>query len=792
MFKYYLKQVLRQMASRKLTSGIQIMGLAIGLGSVIVMMTFIIHEYSFDKYHENSNRTYRVVYDIDCSTPYVMGDVFSEEIPEIENVFRIYSLSNTLIKQHDDMIREENFILVDSSIFAVLDIPLLSGNKSRIFQHENDIVISEKSARKYFGEKSPVGQSLEIFISGKKVICQVSGVFKQFPSYSSLQPEFLGNIKLTDYALADQSLMFTSGSDEEKTKAMNDWDQKGFQTFLVTKKNADIASIEKKATLSCQIHDKENKQKTVHLQQLRDMYFHSEDLWNYLPLTVSNVKTIRLFEGVALLILLVALLNFILLSTAETKSQLREIACRKVIGASARDIAKNVYLHSLLIIALSLLPALLFIHLAIPLFNQLFDKSIDFSLLMEPQYLVAIVGLVTFTALAGGAYLSFYSRRLPPVSLFKKQVTSKESRFISPSGILIVLQFAVFIFIVTAAILVAKQVRFSENKAPGFNSDHVIVFKLNNAELRNKVNVIKTELQSLPHVLGVATSAFTPPHTNYIKLEIGMDKNSEPIKEEALFVGADLIELLQIPLIDGDSFQENTDNPGQLIINEEAASKFGVKAGDQLGSFVVRGVLKDFHVHSVHRAIEPLLLLKMNDEGCYELAIRSDGHDTEISEAARKIWAGIMPTAFFEYEILNDRIASFYKKERNQEKTLTFFSLLAVFLSVTGLFGFVAITLIRRTKEIGIRKVNGARTAEVMLMLNKDFVKWVFFAFVFATPIAWYAMHKWLQGFAYKTDLSWWVFAVAGAVAMAVALLTVSWQSWRAATQNPVEALRYE
>jgi len=792
MFKYNVKQALRQMVSRKLTSGIQIISLAIGLGSVILMMTYIIHEYSFDKYHKNSDRTYRVVYDIDCSTPYVMGDVFSEEIPEIENVFRIYSLSNTLVKYNNELISEENFLLVDSSMFMVLDVPLLSGNQSRLFQNKNDIVISAKSARKYFGDKAPVGQPLEMIISGKKVICQVSGVFKQFPSYSSIQAEFLGDLKLADYALADQSLMFTSGSDEEELNALNDWDQKGFQTFLMTKKNTDIVSIEKKATLICQKHDKENKQKSIHLQQLPDMYFHSEDLWNYLPLIVSNVKTIRIFEGVALLILLVALFNFALLSTAETKSQLREIACRKVIGASSRDIAKKVYLHSMLIVVFSVLPALIFIYMTIPVFNQLFDKSVDFDLLMEPRYMGAILGLIVLTGLAGGTYLSNYSRRLPPIDLFKQQIIKKENRFISSSGTMIILQFVVFIFLVGSVILVAKQVRFSENKSSGFNSDHVIVFKLNNLELRNKVNVIRTELQSFPHVLGVATSAFTPPHTNYIKMAIGTDKNSEPLKEEALFIGSNMIELLQIPVIDGNSFQENTNNTGQLIINEKAADKYGVKTGDQLGSFVIRGILENFHVHSVHRSIEPLFLLKMNDDGCYELTLRSDGHNTEIIEAARNLWSTIMPTAIFEYELLSDRIASFYEKERNQQKILSFFSLLAVFLSVTGLFGFVAVTLIKRTKEIGIRKVNGARITEVMLMLSKDFIKWIFIAFVIACPIAWYAMNKWLQNFAYKTTLSWWIFAAAGAVAVIVALLTVSWQTWRAATRNPVEALRYE
>ncbi|HEY4786382.1 MAG TPA: FtsX-like permease family protein [Bacteroidales bacterium] len=781
------------MATNKLITSVQVIGLGIGLGSVILMLMFILHEYSFDKYHKNSGKVYRVVYEKDCSTPYIMGESFKSGIPEIKNVFRIYSVSNTLIKCNEELIKEDNFLLADSSIFSVLDIPIIAGNPRLLFQNTNDVVISDKAAQKYFGNNDPVGKPLEVTMSGQPVLCNVSGIFKRFPSNSSFQSEIIGNIQLAGYCLPNQTMLFTTGAKSNPDEVINGWKQRGFQTFVLIPGNISSALLENKATVLCKTEDGDNKGKKISLQPFTRMYFHSGELWNYEPLRISNLRTIRIFEGIALLILLTAWFNYILLSTAETRSQLRELACRKVIGASSGQIALKTYVHSLVITLLSLFVALLFVQLIIPLFNQFFDKNIDIRLLFNPAYLGAILLITLITGLSGGSYVSFYMARLKPVNLFKPLTGSQNNGRLIPSGVIIMLQFSVFILLSISAIIVEKQVWYSENKSQGFNSNHVVIFKLNNQELKSKIDVIRSKLESNPHVIKVATSAFTPPTTGFIRLALGNDNNSEPIKEEGLFVGNNLIELLQIPVQDGHSFYYNTgDKSNAIIINESASKKYKVKAGDQLGSFRVCGIVKDFHVHSFHKPITPLIILKMNDNGCYELAVRSDGNDKEVINTAHKIWKEILPTAFFDYQLLNDRIVSFYDKERNQAKTITFFSFLAIFLCLIGLFGYVSVNLIKRTKEIGIRKVNGARVSEVLLMLNTTFIKWVAVAFIIACPIAYYAMHQWLQNFAYKTELSWWVFVLAGLTAVAVAILTVSWQSWRAATRNPVESLRYE
>jgi len=802
-----IKQSFRLMANRRLNSFIQIIGLGIGLGSVILMLTFILHEYSFDKYHKNSASIYRIVYNKGCTTPYIMGESFKQHFPEIRNLFRLYPVWNTQVKKANELVKEDNFILADSAMFSILDIPLLSGNKKLLLADLNSLVISDRIAKKHFGAENPVGKQMEISMSGKMVIFNITGVYRHFPTNSSLQSDFIGNIKLAFHAIKSGTFLFGSAQEVDEQTISTDWEHRNFQTFLQLDGLTNTQILEKKASAYCQQNDGTNRDKTFQLQAFTKMYLYSEDISNFRPLIISNLKTIKIFEGIAFLILLLAFLNYILLSSAQTQSQFKEIACRKVLGASLSKIAQKAYVHSILMSLLSLIPAMLFVKMFIPFFNQMLDKNITINLFLKPQYLITIVVITIITGFAGGSYVGLYAIRLKPVNLFKPQVGNKSSNMPTHGGILIVFQFVVFVFLFASAIIIDKQIRYSESKGQGFDSNHILIVRLNDGELRKKVAVIKSKLLSNPHVLGIASSFFIPPGESFLSLSIGTGKDA--IKEEGLFIGNGLFELLKIPMIEGSGFPDtkksNTkdqvvmaksasdeySNNG-MIINESAAKKYKVKVGDKIGTHPIRGIVKDFHAHSMHRSINPMLIFRMEETESPELAIRTDGNSATVIETARKACAEILPDNLFEYEFLNDRISSFYNKEKKQVKTVTFFSFLAIALAIMGLFGYVSINLLKRTKEIGIRKVNGARVIEILTMLNAGFIKWVLIAFVIACPIAYYAMHQWLQNFAYKTELSWWVFATAGLLAVAVAVLTVSWQSWRAATRNPVESLRYE
>ena len=441
---------------------------------------------------------------------------------------------------------------------------------------------------------------------------------------------------------------------------------------------------------------------------------------------------------------------------------------------------------------LSIIPALFFLSLIIPFFNQLFNKNLSISLFLKPTYIALLLSLILFTGLVAGAYISFMASKMNPLQLLAPMSTKKQ-RNIKGKGLLIATQFIIFIFLFSTTTLMEKQIVFSTHKSPGFNSDNILVFKLNNKEIQNQFSIIKSKIATNPHVLSLAGSSFTPPTESFLQLTVSNGENDE-LKEEGLFIGPNLISALSIPILDGEDYTDESSlvDRSELILNKTAAEKYNVKAGEYLGKFYIRAIVADFHAHSLHKFIKPLLLINIGNSDATELVIHTDGNNQHVIHNMQQLWTENSPSSYLEYEFLNDRIEKFYTKERKQVQSLIFFTFMAIALAALGLFGYVSLVLIQRTKEIGIRKVNGARISEVMTMLNKDFVKWVVIAFVIAAPVSWYAMHKWLENFAYKTELSWWIFALAGFLALGIALLTVSWQSWRAATRNPVEALRYE
>src|ERR1035437_6369970 len=352
-----IKLSFRQMARKKLITSINLIGLGVGLGSVILMLAFIFHELSFDRYHKNSSNIYRITYGNDCSMPYIMGEKFKEALPGVTNVFRIYGLSNVSIKKNGELIKEENCITADSSLFSILDIPLLAGNAKLLLKDKADILISDKMAQKYFGDTNPIGKSLEICISGNPATYNITGIYRHFPSNSSIRADLITNIALAFSAIKNEVLSFGDGNEKSEKDIATSWNMWGFETFVLLSKNAKIASIEKRSTAIYQSNKKGENDKKISLQKFTSMYLHSDGLNKTQALLNGNFGTIKIFEGVAVLVLLIACFNYILLSTAESKQQFKEIACRKVFGASIRQIVFKTFCHSFLIVLLSLLPA---------------------------------------------------------------------------------------------------------------------------------------------------------------------------------------------------------------------------------------------------------------------------------------------------------------------------------------------------------------------------------------------------------------------------------------------------
>jgi len=792
MYNIDIKIIIRQLIRKKTYTLFNILGLGIGLGCVMLMATYLIHEFSFDQYHTKATDIYRVVDGNDCKTVYAMGEAFKKDIPEIENIFRIYDVELVQIYQNDETIEERNFIMADPSILEMLDIDLLSGKKEELLAHKSSLILSERVAQKYFPNENPVGKSLKIKLNLDDVLFNITGVYNNFPSHSSLQTDFIGNIENAFESLIDIGYSVGVRTAKKNRDFLNTWDNNEFMSFVQLRQNTNAVEVEQKCSEICIQHHKENTGGGIRLQSYTDMYLHSNEYNNTEPFMVNQLQSLKIFMGIGLLILLVSCVNFILISNSNNNLSMTEIACRKVNGASRRQIAYLSLLKSCLVAFLSLIPALVFVWLLLPVFNNLFQNELDISLLSKLPYIASILLITMLTGISAGIYLGVYASGVSPVKLFRTGVSSigGKEKF---KGSVVIIQFVAFILLSVCFMLMQKQYNFSLKKDLGLNTRNVLVVEFGNGEFQNSAHFIKNELLRDPNVLScVPTSFMTPPSDNVLIVSYKDKDANKPKEQEALFFGVGELELLEIPIVDGVTFSsENAKDRNNIVINEAAAKKYSVGAGDNISHFKVIGVVPNFHYHSLHSAVSPIFIIGQTSN-YPNLLVKTNGDFRPVVKHLKEICGDIAPGFTFEYELLDDRVTMFYKKEEKQVGTIAFFSAIAITLSIMGLLGFVLITLSKRTKEIGIRKVNGAKVSEIIQMLNKDFIKWVLVAFIIACPIAWYAMTKWLENFAYKTELSWWIFALAGFIALFIALVTVSWQSWRAASKNPVEALRYE
>jgi putative ABC transport system permease protein len=785
-----IKQTIRHLCRRKLYTGITITGLGIGLGCVILMATYLIHEFSFDRYHSQAVQIYRLIDGKKCGTFYAMGEEFKKDIPEIENVLRLFSVDDVQIKENQQFIKENNLILSDPSIVNLFDIQLLKGNSNNQLKEPNSLMISEKIAHKYFPGNNPIGTFMQIAIHGRIYNLKISGVFKNLPSYSSLQTDLIGNISIAFPLLWDITYTIGFRQDKPISDFLHEWKRNDFTTFVLLKPKTNKVTVERKCAQICLRHRTENANGGIHLQPLTDIYLHSYDLDNTRPFLMSQLDSLRVFAAIGLLILMVACLNFILISNADSELSIKEIACRKVNGASRQQIISSVLSRSVIIAFISLIPALIFVAVSIPYFNAHFQKDLSLHLFLKLPYVIALFSLTLLTGISAGIYLGYMTACASPLRLFRKEAKRNHRNFWKAS--MIVVQLVVFILLVISVSFMKKQFDYAINKDLGLNKENVMKVNLNDDEFRDKMTFIQSELLKNANVIACQPTSFTiPPSDSYLNVSY-KDENGEGKEQEALVFGPGVLELLQIPLKDGQSFTEaNAKDRNNILINEAAARKYNVKAGEKISHFNVLGITENFHYHSIHRPIQPIFIIPQYQYFSY-LLIKTNGSNGQVATGLKQICGAIAPNILFQYEMLDNLNSTFYEKEKNQMGMIGFFTAIALTLSMMGLFGFVSLNVSKRTKEIGIRKISGAKSLELLNMLNVQYVQWVVIAFVIACPIALFAIQKWLTNFAYKTVLSWWVFFMAGSFALVIALITVSWQSWLAATKNPVEALRYE
>jgi putative ABC transport system permease protein len=684
------------------------------------------------------------------------------------------------------MVRVPDFGFADSSLFRIMGIKFIYGVPARSIR---EVAISDETAMRYFGTMSPYGAVLPVKFSDGFTDLTVSGVYKSFPSNSTLNPSFIADIQLSDKMFRQFQKSLGDYGNENSNSL--DWRYAEFLSYVVLDKNADPQVLSAKMEKYKELITNENKDKLKYiLQPVSDIYLGSGDIGGTYFQRQGNPEELKYYEAISVLILIISITNYVLLARAGISERVHELGTRKVFGASHGKIRRLILLESNLIVILSLIPATFVIDYGMDFVNDTMNKTMTSQVFLSPLLLLLLITVLVLTGTLSGWLIGLTYSRIPALKLISGQILQSE-RSNRWNYSFLILHFTIFMILVSSVIMVSKQIKYSMTSYKGINPENVLVADLNTDELKKSFTSICDEIEKIPGVIKTAGGSFIPPFGNYLPVNLATPEG-EKVRFDGLIMGEGMTELLGIEVKEGESFGEFRPNSG-VLINESSALKHNLKAGDIFLGFNIRGIVKDFHAHSLHTLIQPMVILQQNPERMGLIAIKTNGNNDEmIIKRLRQLFNQISPDEIFEVNYLTGQIDNFYAREKNQVKIIGAFSLLATILSVMGLFGISLITISKRNREIGIRKVNGSSISEILIMLNIDFVKWVIVAAVIAVPASVYLLSGWMDRFAYKTELSWWIFASAGMSAIIIALLTVSWQSMRAAMRNPVEALRYE
>nr|WP_319401122.1 FtsX-like permease family protein [uncultured Carboxylicivirga sp.] len=788
-----LRISLRHLKTDKTNTLISIAGLIIGLGIVASVITYVINELNYNQSIANKNRIYRVLhFDSNdhhywATTPFAVGEQAKIQLAEVESVVHQYNMDNIEVQKGNEFIPEPDMMSCESSFFSAFGVKILQGSLIDFDETSKSIALSRQLAEKYFANQNPLGQELTLRYGGQKYVMEVTAVFNDISQNSTVKPKLLTNIDFGLQHLA--SNLISSGEMPTADQLKQDWGMSLMTTYLMLKKDVDQKAFEAKLKKIGEENATINMPMDLALQSLSDIYFSSIEIRNS-GNEKGNKSMLILMLVMGLLILLVAIINYLNLASARLMAQTKNYAVRRVCGAGNKSIVNQIITESTIITLVALPFALLFAWYAMPVVSQMLGKTytIEFSEQIVLT-LILLFGLTLVSGIVAGLLVSYKVSRVSMAIILKGNKHFIGSKHYARKA-MVVFQFVVFIVLISVTFLVQKQVKYTFNKDLGFNKEGLVTIPLGDHNL----DLFKEEILKNPSVLSASGTLWMPPSDNNIFMTLPkVSHPDEKVNVNALFVDYDFVKTMGLELITGSDFEKSKGNGG-VIVNQLAAKELGLTTvvGEEIAWGKVVGLVNDFNMSSLHQKISPMLIVLKRDM-CKNIAVRLRSENLAQSiDFLEKTWNKTGGTTSFSYEFPNDIIREMYQAEIRFSQTIGLLAVIAISIASLGLLGLSLLIGKQRTKEVGIRKVNGAKISEILTLLNKDFIKWVAIAFVIATPIAWFAMNKWLENFAYKTSLSWWIFALAGLLALAIALLTVSYQSWKAATRNPVEALRYE
>ncbi|SDB48857.1 putative ABC transport system permease protein [Flavobacteriaceae bacterium MAR_2010_188] len=803
MLRNYLHTAWRNIIKRKGIFFINIFGLAIGIASCLLIFMFVSDELSYDTFNDKADQIARVVFRAkvngeEMKEAVVMAPVASvlkNEIPEVLESTRMAKSFGNRIEQNGKYFGESKLAYVDPNFFNVFTLPLIQGEESSVLSKANTVVLSESLAKTIFGSKNPIGEN--IILTNRDQFLSVTGVMEDIPMNSHFHFDLL--VSSTGY---------------EKAKS-DSWLQSDFYTYIVLKDGADLKSVEDKLpaisekymgpqikdALGMTFQEFTNKNTIgLYLQPLRDIHLKSDFSDATTIEQGGDIKYIYIFSAVAMFILLIACINFMNLATASASKRFKEVGIRKVLGSSKQQLIKQFLAESFISTLIATITAIILVAMALPFFNDLSGKELSFGFIFSPTILPTIIGLILVISFLAGGYPAFYLSSFKPIATLKNTFSGSAKSSGIRSG-LVVFQFIISAGLILSTLIVNQQMKFIQNKDLGYDKDQLLVVR-NSYLLENNEDNFIDKIKNNPQVQSLTHSAYVPVGESDNEVG-GIFKDEKFFRRMSFYnIDEDYLPTMKMKLVAGRNFSKDFGNEtNYVIVNQKATEVLGVAdnpigkifqrdTNDGLEDMEIIGVVKDFNFKSLHQEIEPLVMKKAAYGG---IIIRANvGDMSGLIVNLNDKWNSYSPKESFNYRILDDSYNFTYLKERKLGIILTLFAVLTILVASLGLFGLVTFTAEQRIKEIGIRKVLGSSSTQIVTLLSKEFLKLVAVSFLIAFPLSFYLMKKWLQDFAYRTDIHWWLYVLAAIITICIAFLTIGFKSYRAANANPIKSLKTE
>lgn len=810
MLKSYFIIALRSLISQRLYSAINILGLAIGLAACILVWLFVSSETGYDKYHKNADNIARLVVDLHppgstvqkfASSQYKNGDFFSREFAQIEEYTRLRNIS-TALGTSGNMFNEDRFFVADPNFFTFFDFEFIHGGANGALERPNTLVLTESSAMRYFGKTNVIGKTLT---TEDGVLLEVTAVVKDLPYHTHMDINVLASFATTG------ELLNYSGWEENPSF--------NYYTYLKLSPGTDINALQAKfaSFIDSKIREGLSDVVTFKLQKVTDIYLTSK--LSFEMKANGDINLVYAFSTIAVLILLIACINFMNLSTARATKRAKEVGVRKVMGAYKEHLVMQFIGEALMLALIAMVLACALVEATLPMFNQFVGKSLAFNYLSDMGVVLSLLGLAVMVGVVSGSYPAFYLSAFSPAKVLKGEVTrGKSGAYLRKS--LVIFQFSVAIMLMIATAISFSQLRYARNIDLGYDNKGIIVLdQLDTESAAQNRQVLKNKLLAHPDITKVASSSLFPTELLADSFALLHPQSNEVLQMPVVAVDYNYFDVFGIELVAGRVFAEafsadiftmpNDEQPiveAGVVINQAALKVLGLNEQNAVGQqfkipfdednkkmviTTIIGVVKDHYFSSLHKQIKPTYHLYQPGRFA-NMAIKYKGNVAEVNEFIQQVWQQTLPNQPIQLLHMEDEFNALYADEDRQMVIFNLFSALAIFIACLGLFGLASFTTERRTKEVGIRKVIGASVLDIVLLLSKEFSKLVLLANIIAWPVAWYAMSLWLENFVYRVDLNPLVFIFSALIAFAIAWVTVGSLAWFAAQARPIKSLRYE